>query len=176
MMCQACGKNPATTHVKTIRNGELKEFALCADCARKMGYGSLFSGFGLDLGSLLGGFLSETPGPTRSELRCPGCGSTFEDIVKSGRAGCAECYHTFYEKLLPTLQRLHGNTRHRGKRPAGGMLQVRPVEGLQIKQESALERKRRALKEAVAGQNYEEAAKLRDEIREMEAGGNEKMV
>ena len=56
MLCQACGKNPATTHVKTIINGELTEYSLCADCAQKMGYGNLFPGFGMNVGSLLSSF------------------------------------------------------------------------------------------------------------------------
>ena len=56
MLCQACGKNTATTHVKTIVNGELAEYSLCAECAQKMGYGNLLSNFGFNFGSLLGSF------------------------------------------------------------------------------------------------------------------------
>ena len=44
MLCQSCGKNQATTHVKSIVNGELREYMLCPECAKKMGYGSLFDG------------------------------------------------------------------------------------------------------------------------------------
>ncbi len=170
MLCQNCGKNTATTHVKTIINGELKEYSLCADCAQKMGYGSLFSGLGWNIGNLLGGFFGDTPAASLNTVRCPGCGSSFEDIAQSGKVGCAECYHTFYDKLLPSIQRIHGNTKHCGKQPSGAALQVKPAEQLQVKPETELERKRRLLKEAIEVQNFEEAAKLRDEIREMEGG------
>lgn len=168
MLCQACGQNTATTHVKTIVNGELTEYSLCAECAQKMGYGNLLSNFGLNFGSLLGSFLGESTPPVITTVRCPGCGSSFEDIAHSGKVGCAECYHTFYDRLLPSIQRIHGNTKHSGKRPSGSMLQVQPEATLQVKQETELERKRRELKEAIESQNFEEAAKLRDEIKVLE--------
>lgn len=168
MICQACGKNTATTHVKTIVNGELAEYSLCAECAQKMGYGNLLSNFGLNFGSLLGSFFGESTPPVISTVRCPGCGSSFEDIAHSGKVGCAECYHTFYDRLIPSIQRIHGNTKHCGKRPSGSMLQVQPEAKLQIKQETELERKRRELKEAIEVQNFEAAAELRDEIKALE--------
>ena len=42
MLCQNCGKNPATTHIKTIVNGKLTEYDLCSECAREMGYNNFF--------------------------------------------------------------------------------------------------------------------------------------
>lgn len=179
MLCQACGKNPATTHVKTIINGELTEYSLCADCAQKMGYGNLFPGFGMNVGSLLSSFFGPqiSSSPSLEVQRCPGCGSSFEDIARAGRVGCAECYHTFYDRLLPSIQKIHGNTKHCGKHPSGSMLKVKPEEGLQVmienkvpSGETLLEEKRRLMKEAVEAQNFEEAAKLRDEIKELERG------
>lgn len=175
MLCQACGKRPVTTHVKTIINGELTEYALCAECAQKMGYGNLLSNFGLNFGSLLGSFLGDSKPAVIGTIRCPGCGSTYDDIANSGKVGCAECYHTFYDRLIPSIQRIHGNTKHCGKRPSGSMLQVRPETSLKIKpEESELEQKRKKLKEAIELQNFEEAAVLRDEIKAMEQKGEEK--
>ena len=83
--------------------------------------------------------------------------------------GCAECYKTFYERLIPSIQRIHGNTKHCGKRPGGSMMQVSPKQEL-ANPETELERKKRELREAVEAQNYERAAVHRDEIKEMEGG------
>lgn len=168
MLCQACGKKTATTHIKTVVNGRLEEFHLCADCAKEKGYGNLFSSWGMDLGSLLGGFLGgEAPGAQVE--RCPACGATFQEISRSGKLGCAQCYATFRSQLLPLIQRLHGTARHKGKVPggsalriAGGQSQMMPVK------ESPLEEKKRLLRQAVEQQDYETAAVLRDEIKEME--------
>ena len=114
MLCQNCGKYEATTHIKRVVNGDTTEMHLCADCAQHLGYGDMFSGFGLNLDDFFGGFLEDTvqkiAAPTRQ--RCPKCGNTFGDIVHSGKVGCSECYRTFYDKLLPSLQRIHGRIRH----------------------------------------------------------------
>ena len=83
MLCQSCGQNQATTHIKTIINGELAEVNLCRECAQKLGYNSFFGNFGMDfdkfLGSLMGGSESRT---LKSRKRCNCCGSTFDDIAK----------------------------------------------------------------------------------------------
>ena len=84
------------------------------------------------------------------QVRCSGCGSTFQDIAATGRAGCAKCYDTFYDQLLPSLQRLHGKTRHAGKLPASA--------GIEAK----------SLSLAIEKQEFEKAAALRDEIKALE--------
>ena len=92
MLCQNCGKNEATTHIKQIVNGDMAESHLCAECAKNLGYSDMLSGFGLDLSEFLGGFLGDMmPALTRGNSeRCPKCGTSFSDIVRSGRVGCAE--------------------------------------------------------------------------------------
>lgn len=165
MMCEKCGKNPATTHVKTVVNGVMHEKNLCAYCAAKEGYGS----FGhLSLANMLASMLGDglQTGHLDSK-RCPCCGSLFSDIVESGRVGCSECYDTFREELLPSLQRLHGNTVHVGKKPE--VAENIPTRETRLK---ALKEK---LSKAVAAEEFEEAAKIRDEIRlmEQEDGHNE---
>ena len=81
MLCQACGKKTATTHVKTIVNGKLTEFHLCPDCAKQKGYNNLFSGWSMDLGNLLGGFWGNAQGGSQV-TRCPTCGASFEEITR----------------------------------------------------------------------------------------------
>lgn len=166
MKCQHCGKNEATTHVKRNINGEVSEYMLCRECAEQMGYGSLFSDFHTDFGSLLGSFFGNALPARTGASRCPTCGSTMSDIARSGLVGCADCYDVFYSELLPTIRNVHGNTRHSGKRPV--------IEYTENKEESQpaadpLDKLRAELDRAVSEQNFERAAQLRDEIKEREA-------
>ncbi|NLG92980.1 MAG: hypothetical protein GX485_05440 [Clostridiales bacterium] len=160
MLCESCGKNPVVTHVKRIINGKLTEYLLCAECAQRLGYGNLLTELGGNYGSLLGEFFGEFE---RTDLvRCECCGASFNDIVRSGKVGCAECYRTFYDRLIPLIQRVHGNTKHRGKMPGGSMIKTPPQEQLSLM--------RRELREAIRTENFEQAANLRDRIKELEGG------
>lgn len=165
MLCQNCGKYDATTHVKRIINGEAAEAHLCGDCARALGYTDVFGGFSNTFGDLLGSFFGEVPKSTLTTraVRCEKCGNTFNDIVNSGKIGCADCYVTFYDKLLPSLQRIHGKTRHEGKKPTIIKAEVtnsaNPIEELEEQ-----------LKIAINEQNFEKAAELRDKINELKEG------
>lgn len=171
MLCQMCGQHPATTHIKTIVNGKLTQAHLCADCAKKQGYGNLFADWGSGFGSLLSGFMGSAA-PARQVTRCPGCGASFEDITRSGKIGCAECYHTFRGQLLPIIQRIHGTAQHKGKVPGSSALRVTdPNNKIVAVEETPLEEKKRLLKQAIEVQNFERAAVLRDEIKELEQHG-----
>lgn len=168
MICQACGKKTATTHIKTIVNGKLTEYHLCADCAREKGYGGLFSGWNFDFANMLGGLLSGAPVGSQV-LRCEKCGASFEEIAKTGKIGCPQCYQTFRGQLVPVIQRIHGTTRHKGKTPGSSALRVTEQAGeiMPIKA-SPLEEKKRQLQKAIEAQEFEQAAILRDEIKELE--------
>ena len=168
MICQACGKHPATTHIKTIVNGELSELSLCSECAQKMGYDDLLTNLGFNFGSLLGSFFGNDTDELSDSLRCKGCGSSFEDIAQSGKVGCAECYHTFYDRLIPSIQRIHGNTKHCGKNP--NITPQSDCTAIAKKPQNELESLREQLKEAIDVQNFEQAAVLRDKIKELEGG------
>lgn len=171
MLCQMCGQHPATTHIKTIVNGKLTQAHLCADCAKKQGYGNLFADWGSGFGSLLSGFMGSAA-PARQVTRCPGCGASFEDITRSGKIGCAECYHTFRGQLLPIIQRIHGTAQHKGKVPGSSALRVTDTNNKIVAvEETPLEEKKRLLKQAVEAQDFERAAVLRDEIKELEQHG-----
>lgn len=166
MLCQNCGKYEATTHVKRIVNGEAAEAHLCSDCAKMLGYEDVFGGFGNIFGSFLGSFLGDTSLGSLSArtIQCEKCGSTFNDIIESGKIGCAECYSKFYEKLLPSLQRIHGKTHHEGKIPNRISVEEDTSKAQLVKLEEEL-------KAAVEAQNYEKAATLRDRIKEIKEGG-----
>lgn len=168
MLCQSCGKKTATTHIKTIVNGKLTEYHLCPDCANQKGYGNIFSSWGMDFGNLLGGFIGNDI-PDSQVTRCPTCGVSFDEITQSGKIGCADCYQTFRRQLLPVIQRIHGTARHKGKVPGGSALRITGGEHQMMPvRESPLDEKRRLLKQAIANEDFEQAAVLRDQIKEME--------
>lgn len=171
MICQICGKKNATTHIKTVVNGQLTEAYLCEDCAREKGYGQLFGGIHFDFGNFLGGFLN-VPTEEPAVLRCEKCGSSFEEISKTGKLGCAHCYKAFRSRILPVVQRIHGTARHKGKVPGSMALSIAPSHTTIVAViPTAMEEKRRLLQKAIEEQNFEQAAVLRDEIKEMEQHG-----
>ncbi len=168
MLCQNCKTKNATTHIKTIMNGQLSEYYLCADCAKEKGYGNIFSGLENDLGNLLGGLLGGASSTDEVE-RCEVCGTSFADITETGKLGCAHCYDRFREQLLPMIRRIHGEAKHKGKRPGGSALRiVEPNQKLAVAPANDLQAKKLKLKQAIEEQNFEEAAVLRDEIKELE--------
>lgn len=161
MLCQLCGKNEATAHIKTINNGELTEYKLCSGCANKMGYGNLFEDFGLSIGSFLEGVLGRSGSRETqiNDVRCKSCGDSFYDIAKSGKVGCADCYSTFYDKLIASIQRIHGDTKHKGK--------IASSAGREARLSSELESLEGELSRAIEEQRFEDAAKFRDKINEL---------
>ncbi len=171
MLCQNCKTRQANTHIRQVINGELTELDLCPECAAKLGYENAFSDF-LDLGSMMSGFLGmPTVSALAREDKCPGCGATFSQITKSGKVGCAKCYDVFFERLLPTIKRIHGNTVHTGKRLRTARLQSGSTKEQHEDSRTELETLSEKLQAAVKAQEFEQAAKLRDRINELKEKG-----
>lgn len=169
-MCQSCGKKEANTHIKRITNGELTEYRLCECCAQKLGYTSIFGGLNLDIDSFLGIFFADNKPHYRilsDSTKCEQCGSSFEDISRCGKVGCAACYSVFYDKLEPSIRRIHGNVKHAGKF-ANSLGQDRRIL-------NEIEKLKDDLKVAIDAQEFERAAELRDKIKDIEGrtSGNE---
>lgn len=167
MICQSCGKAQATTHFKRIINGEVTEGHLCSDCAKALGVNDMFSGFDFSFSDLLSDFFADTPVAALSanSVRCENCGSSFNDIVQSGRIGCADCYETFFDKLMPSIQRLHGNTKHEGKVPLNEVTN-------EDKETDKIAELREQMNKAIENEDFEQAAELRDEIKALEGKKN----
>lgn len=164
MLCNKCKKREATTHVKSVVNGEYEEYMLCNSCAQELGYTNMFMDFNTDINSILGSFFSNAL-PERSETtRCPVCKSTFHDISQTSKVGCAKCYEVFYSELMPSIKRIHSNTKHSGKKPAT----VPQIEENVENTHNEVDTLKARLKQAVDTQNFELAAELRDKIKEME--------
>lgn len=164
MKCQKCGANNANTHVKTIVNGEFKEYDLCSECAHKLGYTNVFADMENDFSNLLGSFFTNVLPARTQATRCEFCGSSYPEIARTGQVGCAHCYELFAEQLYPSIRRMHGNTTHCGKNSgkAVGQQPAKPTK------EETVADLRQQLDAAVKEQNFERAAQLRDRIKEME--------
>ncbi|MEW6045598.1 MAG: UvrB/UvrC motif-containing protein [Bacillota bacterium] len=169
MMCQRCGIRPATLHKVRIENGVKTEVHLCEQCARETGeLPGQESPFGTTFEELMKSFfdlpfLEAPPGEpsVRALPRCPNCGLTWADFKRLGQLGCSRCYDTFERELRPVLKRLHGATEHTGKRPRERGESVRRRE---------LARLREELQQAIAAEEYERAAQIRDRIHALEKG------
>ena len=163
MLCENCKKNKATTYFRKTINGETTETFLCEDCAKKLGVnaGEIFknSGFGDfgfgDFGFLLPEFTNTNMLGT--EKKCD-CGTTFRKIAKTGLVGCEKCYDTFRKELNSTLRKMHGATSHRPRLNA-----FRKNDP-----ESEVASLRKQMEKAIKEENFEEAARLRDEIKAKE--------
>lgn len=168
MLCQNCKKHEATSHIKSVVNGEYTQLHLCSSCAGKLGYGDVFSGFGFDLGDFFGNFFSKPKASLASSntVRCSKCGMSFEEIVKTGKIGCADCYEKFYEMLLPSIQRIHGKTQHNGKT---AKVAEHSGDKKEKTKEEIIEELKAEMKVAIEEQNFEKAAELRDKIKGMES-------
>lgn len=162
MLCDKCGKNNATTHIRSVVNGVVSEKNLCGYCAAKEGaIGIGTNNLTQMLASLFGESLSS--GSKAAKLRCSCCGSSFSDIAESGKVGCSNCYKTFYDELLPYLKRVHGSVTHSGKIPNKAPLAIKDdtetVSSLRMK-----------LSQLVSEERFEEAAIVRDKIKKLEEG------
>jgi len=164
MLCEKCGQREATTHVRQNINGHIQEFHLCTDCATLGGKSELIGSFSHTFSDMLSALFGE-PRSIPSQKRCEGCGALFSDIVSSGKLGCAKCYSTFYQELLPTISRLHGQTEHIGK--------VSGNASEEVKTRRRLQSLRQQLQQAIEEEEFEKAAALRDNIRQLEKEGEE---
>jgi protein arginine kinase activator len=171
MTCEKCKKGHATYHLTSIENGQKKEAHLCETCARD-------SGVGFKLNFSLSDVLGKAPPPPKSgkasKTKCPTCGMTVEKFKQNMRVGCANDYEIFKEELGPLLKKIHGAAIHVGKTPADVDGEIRSeadkakLEVIAERREADLAKLRKELDVVVKGEKYEEAAKLRDQIRTIE--------
>jgi len=161
MICCVCKEKEATVHLTQIAGDKVQKVDLCEECAKHKGVNDP-TGFSLaDL--LLGiGASQEFEQATGStEVKCPKCGFTQADFKKAGRLGCPECYTTFSEGLEGLLKTMHKGTQHTGKVPRA-LQQTRDVS-------DRLRLLQKKLAKAVEGEDFEQAALLRDEIKQLTA-------
>jgi protein arginine kinase activator len=159
MLCCVCKEKTATVHLTQITGDKMQKVDLCEECAKSKGVNDQ-TGFSLaDLLLGLGASQELEQAAGGPETSCPQCGFTHADFKKSGRLGCPECYKTFAEGLGGLLKSMHKGTRHVGKVP----------EGLRTKRDLAEQMNllNKKLAKAIETENFEQAAQLRDQIKQL---------
>lgn len=169
MLCQICKENNATIHLTEIEQGQRTETHLCQQCAQKQGLAVQSQ---VPLNELLSNLLAaaksvaaEPQSPASAfaqpDIPCPTCGMTLRKFSETSLLGCPEDYKHFDKELMPLIERTHaGHSQHCGKVPSQS--------GQQMKNEVDLLRLRQQLEQAIKSENYESAARLRDQIRQIQ--------
>ncbi len=164
MQCQICNKRAATIHLTEITEGVRSEMHICEQCAAEQGIASQTQ---MSINELLSNLLAVQPadeelfGPSDSAASCPECGFTLDRLRKEGTLGCPRDYEVFEHALIPLIARAHnGATAHCGKVPSRT-----PRETKKLVRLSDL---RQQLEAAVRNEDYERAARLRDEIKQLD--------
>lgn len=174
MLCDKCGKNEATVFFKQVINNKETTQHLCNECAEgimDIGNFSLdkfFSGSHLNspFESTFGGFGGQV-------IKCPVCGMTYADFSQTGKLGCSECYRTFEDRILPMVKSIHGKNLHNGKSKNVSCAETVAERGEKAiaENESKFYEKialQKQLRELVKAERFEEAAKVRDEIKRID--------
>jgi protein arginine kinase activator len=157
MLCCICKEKEAKVHLTQIVNDKMQKVDLCEQCAKDKGVNDP-AGFSLaDLLLGLGAAQEMEQGSGGPDLKCTHCGFTQADFKKAGRLGCAECYTTFADGLEGLLKSMHKGIKHTGKMPQH-LQQSRDLS-------DKLKSLQRKLDKAVADEDFEQAAVVRDEIK-----------
>ena len=166
MHCERCKKKDASIHLTEIIKDVKSEVHLCEECARDIGLNTKLSGFSLSVPEMLS-FLEVNDVATSEETTsCRTCGTRFVQYVKDGKLGCPECYKYLGSSLESVIKSYHGNTRHVGKSPSSFKENPVIVTGKVEVPHSSLGEMQEKLDQAVSDERYEDAAMLRDQIRQ----------
>ena len=163
MLCEECGKKEATVQMQAISmDGEVMTKNLCMECM--MRYRSRMTAKNADIPSLIGSLLGKAVAQAKAEASavrkdvvCPSCGRKLSEVMKDGDIGCERCYETFREHIEETLIKHNGSAVFLGREPAEGRNANKGV--------ASLTRLRGELKSAIASEEFEKAAEIRDSIR-----------
>lgn len=172
MKCEVCQEREASVHLTNYLNGQKAEIHLCQQCAIEKGYLDA-DDESYTIQDLLSGFFNaqanlatkdESNQRTEHQLVCPQCQMTYQRFNKIGKFGCSKCYQNFSSFLNPIFRRLHsGNTSHTGKIPKR--------QHVHLQHQRLIQNYRDQLQEFVKEEKFEEAAELRDKIKDLEQKG-----
>lgn len=163
--CSRCGAEESVVALTHLEGDDPTTIHLCARCAAEKGVETPAAAAEHPLSGLLatlGASTGQAPAPLAPGTACPGCGATLQDFRETGRLGCAQCYDTYGEPLRELLRRLHGSAHHTGRayHPPGAEAEAPSPE--------QIARLRARLKQAVEAEQFEQAAELRDRLKEWE--------
>lgn len=164
MKCEKCNQQEASFFLEENLNGQKRTRHLCRECAEAEGLLHKTVGFGEGLFSPLFSEVFPTlftaPVKKQNAKKCDGCGATWQEIAAEGKVFCPQCYGAFGEELERTVRSMHGNVTHTGRVPA--KLSVK------LEKENKKLTLKKELEAAIAAENFERAAILRDEIRALD--------
>jgi protein arginine kinase activator len=173
MECERCKKNDATFHLTEIIKDVKSEVHLCETCAREVGFNAKLSNFNFSMPEMLSFLdLAEIEGSSR-DSQCKSCGFMYRDYSRTGRLGCPDCYEAFRESLTPFIVGFHGEMHHRGKSPRYSADSFKEDVAPPAGSRGTLEELTAMMEAAVAEERYEDAAVIRDRLREMMKQGVE---
>jgi protein arginine kinase activator len=159
MRCDHCHEREAVVHLTQITGDQSVQVHLCEKCSAEKGIEPATALVKSPVGGLLAQLTLPTLGdPAIPAARCPRCGAGIEDLRAAGRLGCGECWEVFQGPLTDLVRRLHGATRHTGTRHPGAA-------HARAGAPPDLTKLRAQLRDAVAAEDFERAARLRDELR-----------
>jgi protein arginine kinase activator len=168
MTCEICCIKEAVFHIKQIVGKEEIELHLCQSCAAVRGINTSTNEGDISISSLLTNLMDIKSHLKKSQKKvvCPRCGYTFDKFKKSGKMGCSECFVAFSKQIRVLMHKMFGSIQHRGKYPLklqAYKMYMDDIQTLKIK-----------LDEALNKEDYEEAAVLRDKIKQMQEKVKEK--
>ncbi len=171
MLCEICHLREATIRFTQVVNLEKKEIIICTECAEKKGLSNPMAGLQKFLGGFVStGYLSDVSENEQNKepegTICATCRTSWNDFKNEGLFGCGNCYRSFEKNLKILLKKIHGSSKHIGNRPA----RLR-----EISSDLDLDDLKARLKKAIEQENYEQAARLRDRIKDIEANLNRLM-
>lgn len=169
MLCTNCNKNTATIHLQQFVNGKKVELRLCQECAASKFNNPVLNNI---TEAIFKDFLEQMQVKFNANqglfnslqiihpVQCTNCLMTYEEFKSGGKLGCEACYQSFSREVEALLKNVHGSMRHEGKIPKRL--------GTEIVFKRTTDELRKKLKQAIEEENFEEAARLRDEIRTLE--------
>ena len=166
MLCEKCKKNEAKINLVKVVNGEKQQIWLCEECAKNISsipfLKPIGEGAGFPFQEMIKGLISSVEDMAQKEekLVCSKCGSTFEEFKKTGRPGCQECYRVFRNIINDKVKDSQPGAKHVGRIPKIG--------GKELLQRNKLKNLKQQLQVLIQEEEYEKAAVVRDEIKEIE--------
>jgi protein arginine kinase activator len=160
MVCDSCRERDAVVHLTQVVEGAVTQVHLCEKCAADKGVETTVAAPKTPLTSLLQSVQQQMATGPSDQARCSFCQATYKDFRASGRLGCARCYSAFEPQLRDLLQRVHGATRHTGR-------QYGPPAPEQLQRASTVIELREQLRRAIELEQFEQAARLRDQLKEV---------
>ncbi len=185
MLCNKCKKNNATFYYTQTVNGETVSFALCNECKAKYFDKEFTQNTYAELKDFYGSFFSDEveeglifpksysfgsvkSGDMPENKRCVRCGATFSELTKGKKDFCPHCYIEFKDMLSSFLVKIHGSDTYKGK---NGIVDLTPddeISNTEVTENDNLLILKQKLTSAISDERYEDAAKIRDEIRKIE--------